>query len=251
MKCSISLVFAAILCASPIISQAATQQDIDLALAPVKNSAQLQVLLSDVSALDALEDTLIPFLNSVTYVQQGAHAGIHFDKSLLENNLTATEIYNILALLGQQSSIAHYQGAAIVTDTDRLLLDVSALPYCDATRPIDLSVMMDSSKQAQFSYAQNDLACDGNVELTQNTTVTYQLVNRDDSPKGLRLTGAGFANPFDGHIDSVSVSADGQAIYLQNNIQNTGVSKFQFIFSSDENSLLLLSPDPQVVNTQN
>jgi hypothetical protein len=59
MKCSISLVFAAILCASPIISQAATQQDIDLALAPVKNSAQLQVLLSDVSALDALEDTLL------------------------------------------------------------------------------------------------------------------------------------------------------------------------------------------------
>jgi hypothetical protein len=58
MKCSISLVFAAILCASPIISQAATQQEIDLALAPVKNSAQLQVLLSDVSALDTLEDTL-------------------------------------------------------------------------------------------------------------------------------------------------------------------------------------------------
>jgi hypothetical protein len=59
MKCSISLVFAAILCASPMISQAATQQEIDLALAPVKNSAQLQVLLSDVSALDTLEDTLL------------------------------------------------------------------------------------------------------------------------------------------------------------------------------------------------
>jgi hypothetical protein len=59
MKCSISLVFAAILCASPVISQATTQQDIDLALAPVKNSAQLQVLLSEVSALDALEDTLL------------------------------------------------------------------------------------------------------------------------------------------------------------------------------------------------
>jgi hypothetical protein len=59
MKCSISLVFAAILCAAPVISQAATQQEIDLALAPVKNSAQLQVLLSDMSALDALEDTLL------------------------------------------------------------------------------------------------------------------------------------------------------------------------------------------------
>ncbi|MEH6464054.1 MAG: hypothetical protein V7771_09050 [Shewanella psychromarinicola] len=51
--------FAAILCAAPIISQAVTQQDIHLALAPVKNSAQLQVLLSDASGLDALEDTLL------------------------------------------------------------------------------------------------------------------------------------------------------------------------------------------------
>ncbi|AZG33500.1 MULTISPECIES: hypothetical protein [Shewanella] len=59
MKCSISLVFAAILCAAPIISQAATQQEIDLALAPIKNSAERQVLLSDMSALDALEDTLL------------------------------------------------------------------------------------------------------------------------------------------------------------------------------------------------
>ena len=58
MKHSISLVFAAILCASPVISQAATQQAIDLALAPVKSDAQLQVLLSDASALDALEDNL-------------------------------------------------------------------------------------------------------------------------------------------------------------------------------------------------
>lgn len=58
MKRSISRVFAAILCASSMISQAATQQEIDLALAPVKNNAQLQVILSDASALDALEDNL-------------------------------------------------------------------------------------------------------------------------------------------------------------------------------------------------
>ncbi|GGQ27040.1 DP-EP family protein [Shewanella litoralis] len=250
MKRSISRVFAAILCASSMISQAATQQEIDLALAPVKNNAQLQVILSDASALDALEDNLPLFLNSVTYTQQGAHDGIHFDQSVLEDNLTVTEIYKILALFGQQTNIAQYQGAEVVNDTDRLLLDIStsALPYCEAASPIDLSVIMDSSKQALFSYAQNNVACDGNVELTENTTITYQLVNTAESPQGLRLTGAGFANPFDAHIETVTVSEDGQAIYLQNNIQNTGVSKFQFIFASDENTLLLLSPDPQVIN---
>ena len=92
MKHSTSLVLAAILSTSSMMSQAATQHDIDVALAPVKNSAQLQVVLSDASALDALEDNLPLFLNSVTYAQQGAHDGIHFDQSVLEDNLTVTEI---------------------------------------------------------------------------------------------------------------------------------------------------------------
>ena len=84
--------------------------------------------------------------------------------------------------------------------------------------------------------------------LTENTTITYQLVQGKKSPKGLRLTGAGFTNPFDGHIEKVTVSSDGQSIQLENNIENSGVSKYQFIFESDENDLLLVSPDPQIIN---
>lgn len=227
-------------------TQAATQQDIDLALAKIKNSADLQVVLNTPSALDALGDNLPQFINSVTVDQQ-----VSFDKEILINNLTATEVYNILALFGQQTTIAQYQGAAVVTDTDRLLLNTTALPVCNAANPIELSVTLDTQKQAHFGYAQSGTECDGNVELTENTTVTYQLVNQPNSPKGLRLTGAGFTNPFDGHIDTVSVSSDGQTIQLQNNIQNTGVSKYQFIFATDENDLLLVSPDPQVINKPN
>jgi hypothetical protein len=227
-------------------AQAATQLEIDQALAPVKNSADLQVMLNSPSALDALEAHLPEFLNSVKFPKKGLQP--KFDKELLETHLSATEIYKILSLFGQQTHIGQYQDAAIISDTDRLLLSGSTLPHCDAASPINLSVTLDNNKQAQFTYAQRGTFCDGNVVLTENTTVTYRLVNREKSPKGLRLVGAGFANPFDGHIDIVTVSADGKTIQLQNNIQNTGVSKFQFIFTSDENDLLLLSPDPEIKN---
>ena len=212
----------------------------------MKNKSDLQLVLSSVSALDALEEHLPEFLDSVKFPKKGQQP--KFDKELLETNLSATEIYKILALFGQQSSIGQYQSAAIVTDTDRLLLTGSTLPFCDAASPIELRVTLDKNKQAQFSYAQSGTFCDGNVELTENTTITYQLVPHKKSPKGLRITGAGFTNAFDGHIEQVTVSSDGQSIQLENNIENSGVSKYQFIFASDENDLLLVSPDPQVVN---
>ncbi|WP_112354215.1 DP-EP family protein [Shewanella benthica] len=79
-------------------------------------------------------------------------------------------------------------------------------------------------------------------------TITYQLVHRKRTPQGLRIVAAGFTNPFDAHIERVTISDDGQSIYLENNIDNLGVSKFQFIFTSEESDLLLVSPDPQVIN---
>lgn len=241
-----TLLIAIFLAASPLVTQAATQQEIDFALAKIKNTADLHTVLNTPSALDALGNNLPQFINSIAYslIDQK----VTFNKEVLRSNLTATEIYNILVLFGQQTTISQYLGAAVITDTDRLLLTNSTLPFCNAAAPIDLFVTLDSNKQASFAYAQNGVHCDGNVQLTESTTVTYQLVHSDSSPKGLRLTGAGFANPFDGHVDIVTVSADGQTIELFNNIENTGVSKYQFIFSSDENDLLLLSPDPQIIN---
>lgn len=240
-----TLITLALISAS-LTAQAATQQEIDFALAPVKNPADLQVVLSSPSALDALAAHLPEFIASVKFPKKGQEP--KFDRALLETHLSATEIYKILSLFGQQTSIGQYQAAAIITETDKLLLNVASLPFCDAANPINLSVTLDKHNQAQFTYAQRGTFCDGNVVLTENTTVTYQLRHRKKSPKGLRLVGAGFANPFDGHIETVTVSADGQSIQLQNNIQNTGVSKYQFIFATDENDLLLVSPDPQVIN---
>lgn len=241
-----SLLFTALLVAAPFLSQAATQQEIDLALAPVKTNADLQLLLNSASPLDALEQHVFQFVSSVKFSKKGQQ--ISFDKELLETNLSATEIYKILALFGQQSSISQYQNALIVTDTDKLLLTGSSLPFCNAADPIETSVTLDKNKQAIFGYAQSGIVCDGNVELTENTTITYVLVQGKKSPKGLRLTGAGFTNPFDGHIEKVTVSHDGQSIQLENNIENSGVSKYQFILESEENDLLLVSPDPQIIN---
>lgn len=251
MKLSTSRLFVAMLLVSPLMSQAATQKEIDLVMAPLQNRVDLQVMLSDDSPLDALGDELTDFVNSVVYRADCNHQQgtvVSFDQQILQDNLTASEIYRILSLFGLQSTISQYQGAEIVNDTDRLLLTGSTLPRCDVATPIALTVTLDENKQADFIYEQQGTLCDGNVELTENSTITYQLVSTKDSPADLRLLGAGFANPFDGHIEYVSVSDDGQTITLRNNIENLGVSKFQFIFASAENDLLLLSPDPQIIN---
>ncbi|WP_164731814.1 hypothetical protein [Rheinheimera mangrovi] len=48
---------------------------------------------------DALEQHVFQFVSSVKFSKK--HQQISFDKELLETNLSATEIYKILALFGQ------------------------------------------------------------------------------------------------------------------------------------------------------
>ncbi|KPZ73172.1 hypothetical protein AN944_00320 [Shewanella sp. P1-14-1] len=187
------------------------------------------------------------FIDSIQFGSNG-NSGITFDNSALQTNLTATEVYQILSLFGLQTTIGQYPDALSYTETDELLLENAVLPLCDAAKPIKLRVTLNKAKEAQFKYQQSSVVCDGNVELTENTTITYSLVHRKRTPEGLRFEGAGFTNPFDAHIEQVTVSDDGQAIYLNNNIENLGIGKFQFIFSSDDSDLLLVSPDPQAIN---
>jgi hypothetical protein len=230
---------------SSAATQAATQQQIDAALAPVKSAVSLQVTASQPSALDALGDELPAFITSVKFNQAGEAT---FDNTLLQSNLSATEVYQVLALFGQQSRISQYPDALVYTNTDKLLLENSLLPFCSADSPIKLRVKLKNNKQVTFDYRQGGVACDGNVELTENTTITYKLVHTKRTPKGLRITGAGFTNPFDAHIKRVTVSEDGQKLHLENDINNTGISKWQFIFSSEESDLILMSPDPVIIN---
>ena len=84
---------------STTATQAATQQQIDAALAPVKSAATLEGTLSQPSAFDALGDELPAFIASIQFSQAGEAT---FDNALLQSHLSATEVYQILALFQQK-----------------------------------------------------------------------------------------------------------------------------------------------------
>lgn len=220
------------------------QQQIDLATAPVKTAAALQVELNNPSSpLAALGDDLPAFSTSVTFDAQGVTA---LDSALLQQDLSATEIYHILQLFGWQSTISQYQQATINTDTDRLLLTGSLLPACQAGTTVEVAIERNGNSGVDFSYHQNGVACSGDIGVTSPTTLTYHISHSNIA--GLRFTGAGFLNPFNGTIDSVTVSDDGQTLALEDSYQQAGIGKFQFLLTSEENNLVMMSPDPEVIN---
>ena len=114
---------------------------------------------------------------------------------------------------------------------------------------INLAVSLDGGGQPQFAYSQFGQACFGDVVVKEAGTITYRLINLEQAPQGLRFVGAGFANPFNGVVDKVEVSDNGKQLPLFDSKQVSGLGKFQFIFASGENGLLL-SPDLQVINQQ-
>jgi hypothetical protein len=78
--------------------------------------------------------------------------------------------------------------------------------------------------------------CQGDVTVTQAGTVTYLL--NDQTGKGLKFVGVGF----------VTISSDGMLVQLVDLDRTPGTTKFQFILSNTTNTLLVLSPDPQIIN---
>lgn len=98
-----------------------------------------------------------------------------------------------------------------------------------------------------FSY-QNSAGqpCEGDVTVTEAGTITYQLV--DNTGKGLKFVGVGFVTPFDGVIDAITVSSDGQLIQMVDMDRSPGRTKFQFVLTNTNNTLMVLSPDPEVIN---
>jgi hypothetical protein len=91
--------------------------------------------------------------------------------------------------------------------------------------------------------------CQGDVTVTQAGTITYLL--NDQTGKGLKFIGVGFVTPFDGVIDAVTISSDGLLVQLVDLDRTPGTTKFQFVFSNTTNTLLVLSPDPQIINKPN
>ncbi|MBU0913180.1 MAG: DP-EP family protein [Gammaproteobacteria bacterium] len=109
---------------------------------------------------------------------------------------------------------------------------------------IEVMITLDANQEPKVTYLQDGEVCTGSVVVTCGEDITYKLVNS----AGYAFMGAGFLTPYDNIIDSVQVSADGQELVLVDEDSVSGATKFQLIFTNTTNSLLLLSPDPQVIN---
>lgn len=112
---------------------------------------------------------------------------------------------------------------------------------------IEVMITLDANQEPKVTYLQAGEVCTGNVVVTCGEDITYKLVNS----AGYAFMGAGFLTPFDKIIDAVQVSPDGQELVLIDEDSVQGSTKFQLIFTNPMNSLLLLSPDPQVINREN
>jgi hypothetical protein len=82
--------------------------------------------------------------------------------------------------------------------------------------------------------------------------VMLSLPKTVPSPTNLlttRAKGLSFMTPFDGIIDAVST--DGSLIHLTDLDEISGNTQFQFVLSNTSNTLLVLSPDPEIINREN
>ncbi|MCL1075259.1 DP-EP family protein [Shewanella dokdonensis] len=86
------------------------------------------------------------------------------------------------------------------------------------------------------------------VTVTGPTIIFYKLINTNMAPKGLKFIGAGFKTPYDGIIENAFVSDDGATLILEDLCKDNGTTGFHLLLKSDENTLVMMSPDPEVIN---
>lgn len=109
---------------------------------------------------------------------------------------------------------------------------------------IEVTVQLNAANEPVFSYTQNGEPTQGNVVVSVGQNIVYQLVNS----AGYSFVGAGFLTPNDGIIDEMEVSADGNELTLVDSDGTPGTTKFQLVLKNAQNSLYVISPDPQVLN---
>ncbi|MDP2714652.1 DP-EP family protein [Rheinheimera sp.] len=121
------------------------------------------------------------------------------------------------------------------------------MPLTQAASLIQVIVNLENGEPV-FSYQTTggQPLPNGDVTVTEAGTITYQLV--DNTGKGLRFIGVGFVTPFDGIIDAITVSSDGQLVQMLDMDRSAGTTKFQFVLTNSTNTLMVLSPDPEVKN---
>ncbi|PKG58716.1 DP-EP family protein [Shewanella sp. GutDb-MelDb] len=109
-----------------------------------------------------------------------------------------------------------------------------------------LTVTLNNDNVPQFNYTQDGAPVTGSLVVNEHTTIRYHLV--DHTEKGLTFVGAAFTTPFDNVIDSVELGNDSQFIDLVDSDAIVGKTGFRFILTNEQNSLMLLSPDPEIIN---
>ena len=123
------------------------------------------------------------------------------------------------------------------------------MPNTQASALMQVIVNLENGEPV-FSYKNSaGQPCEGDVTVTEAGTITYQLI--DNTGKGLKFAGVGFTTPFDGIIDAVTVSSDGMYVQMLDLDRTPGETKFQFVLTNTANTLMVLSPDPQVKNDPN
>lgn len=109
-----------------------------------------------------------------------------------------------------------------------------------AQTDITVTVTLDEAGVPLFTYNPPGTV----VVREENTEIIYSLT--DQTGKGLSFAGASFANPFDGVIDSVSVTPN--ILTLHDSDQVNGQTGFRLLFKIEGQTLLLNSPDPVVID---
>ena len=123
------------------------------------------------------------------------------------------------------------------------------MPNTQASALMQVIVNLENGEPV-FSYKNSaGQPCEGDVTVTEAGTITYQLV--DNTGKGLKFAGVGFTTPFDGIIDAVTVSSDGMYVQMLDLDRTPGETKFQFVLTNTTNTLMVLSPDPEIKNDPN
>lgn len=113
----------------------AYQENLAFALAPIKSSIDLKLYLQatpeQASPLSKLSpDSRQRFLSSLTFNEKGITGYYYGD---LVNELTASEIYQILSLFGEQNSTHLLKTVHVVTETDKLIMEQPVIML----RPVD------------------------------------------------------------------------------------------------------------------
>jgi hypothetical protein len=113
-------------------------QKIALSMAPVKSRSDLFALLQTDSPLDMLSVSARDrFVDSVVFTKNGIGGYYYGD---LEAELTPSQIYQVLSLIGVQHSVFNFKNARVESEADLLLL----------SQPIETSFTKLSNNTTEF-----------------------------------------------------------------------------------------------------